>query len=136
MFDLGPQPRRRRPSLTPIIDVVFLLLVFFMLAARFGMDPTLSLATVPTGVSAYISAYNGAPRLIEVAPNGALFLNGMALPADTLVTRLEQLLPTPADIVVLRPRMGARSQDLVDVLLLLRAAQITNVKIVEGKNAF
>lgn len=132
MFDLGPQPRRRRPSLTPMIDVVFLLLVFFMLAARFGMDTTLSLAMVPTGVS----TYNGAPRLIEVAPNGALFLNGMALPADTLVTRLEQLLPTPADIVVLRPRMGARSQDLVDVLLLLRAAQITNVKIVEGKNAF
>ena len=132
MFDLGPQPRRRRPSLTPMIDVVFLLLVFFMLAARFGMDTTLSLATAPTGVS----TYNGAPRLIEVAPNGALFLNGMALPADTLVTRLEQLLPTPADIVVLRPRMGAQSQDLVDVLLLLRAAQITNVKIVEGKNAF
>lgn len=132
MFDLGPQPRRRRPSLTPMIDVVFLLLVFFMLAARFGMDTTLSLATAPTGVS----TYNGAPRLIEVAPNGALFLNGMALPADILVTRLEQLLPTPADIVVLRPRMGAQSQDLVDVLLLLRAAQITNVKIVEGKNAF
>ena len=34
---------RRRPSLTPMIDVVFLLLVFFMLASRFGMDAVLNL---------------------------------------------------------------------------------------------
>ncbi|NSY41645.1 biopolymer transporter ExbD, partial [Leisingera sp. ANG59] len=31
-------------SLTPMIDVVFLLLVFFMLASRFGMDTVLQLA--------------------------------------------------------------------------------------------
>ncbi|MEO0362761.1 MAG: biopolymer transporter ExbD, partial [Pseudomonadota bacterium] len=36
-FDLARAPRRR-PSLTPMIDVVFLLLVFFMLAARFGVE--------------------------------------------------------------------------------------------------
>jgi biopolymer transport protein ExbB len=39
------RPRiRRRISLTPMIDVVFLLLVFFMLAARFGQDQALPLA--------------------------------------------------------------------------------------------
>ena len=38
MFDFATQSRRRTPSLTPMIDVVFLLLVFFMLASRFGVD--------------------------------------------------------------------------------------------------
>ncbi|MEM8656825.1 MAG: biopolymer transporter ExbD, partial [Pseudomonadota bacterium] len=46
-FDLGPPPPSRRPSLTPMIDVVFLLLVFFMLAARFGQD--MALETTLTG---------------------------------------------------------------------------------------
>lgn len=35
-FRLGAPRRTRRPSLTPMIDAVFLLLVFFMLASRFG----------------------------------------------------------------------------------------------------
>ncbi|MEO1119875.1 MAG: biopolymer transporter ExbD, partial [Pseudomonadota bacterium] len=38
-IDLGPaRPRRRLVSLTPLIDVVFLLLIFFMLAARFSVE--------------------------------------------------------------------------------------------------
>ena len=32
-------------NLTPLIDVVFLLLVFFMLAAQFGRETALDLAT-------------------------------------------------------------------------------------------
>ena len=35
MFTFEEPHKVRRPSLTPMIDVVFLLLVFFMLAARF-----------------------------------------------------------------------------------------------------
>ena len=44
MLQFGPPRPRRKPSLTPMIDVVFLLLVFFMLAARFGQDVGLALA--------------------------------------------------------------------------------------------
>ena len=42
-MQLGPPLKRRKPSLTPMIDVVFLLLVFFMLAWRFGVDTHLPL---------------------------------------------------------------------------------------------
>lgn len=43
MFAFGSPPPRRRPSLTPMIDVIFLLVVFFMLAARFGAEGTRAL---------------------------------------------------------------------------------------------
>lgn len=43
MFTLGSPRPRRRPSLTPMIDVVFLMLIFFMLASRFGQETTLPL---------------------------------------------------------------------------------------------
>ena len=45
MISFGPPRPARRPSLTPMIDVVFLLLVFFMLAARFGQDTRLPMST-------------------------------------------------------------------------------------------
>ncbi|NDG47206.1 MAG: biopolymer transporter ExbD, partial [Flavobacteriia bacterium] len=43
MFDFQRSFHRRRPSLTPIIDVVFLLLVFFMLASTFTVDKKVNL---------------------------------------------------------------------------------------------
>ena len=43
MFAFASHRPRRKPSLTPMIDVVFLLLVFFMLASRFGQDNILPL---------------------------------------------------------------------------------------------
>ncbi|MEE2672314.1 MAG: biopolymer transporter ExbD [Myxococcota bacterium] len=41
-FDLSSR-KRRQASLTPLIDVVFLLLVFFMLASRFDVEGALPL---------------------------------------------------------------------------------------------
>ena len=57
-FDLGPRRRPRRMSLTPMIDVVFLLLIFFMLASRFGMDAVLPIAGGSEGAG---SDWQGAP---------------------------------------------------------------------------
>lgn len=59
---LGAARRRHKPSLTPMIDVVFLLLVFFMLASRFGQDVAIDL---PLGVASD-RPYQGPPRLIDV----------------------------------------------------------------------
>ncbi|KUF11238.1 ExbD/TolR family protein [Pseudoponticoccus marisrubri] len=125
MLDLPASPRRRRPSLTPMIDVVFLLLVFFMLAARFGL-PLSQPLTLPEAGSA--SDYRGPPRLVEIGPD-SLQLNGR--PVTDLPAALAELMRDNRDIVVLRARDGADVQRLSDVIDLLSAAGLTRIALVE-----
>lgn len=87
---------RRKPSLTPMIDVVFLLLVFFMLASRFGID-----AVVPLPLVSGDGAYDGPPRLVEVLPD-CVRLNGLVIAETALPTEMQRLTSTPADVIILR----------------------------------
>ena len=119
-----PRPRRR-PNLTPMIDVIFLLLVFFMLASRFGTDRALPLAFTGSG-----TAYSGPPRLVELAPSG-LSLNGRPIAPDALASALSALMQGPQDIIILRPRDGADLQALVTVMDSLGAAGFTRLVLVE-----
>ncbi|MBW4984788.1 biopolymer transporter ExbD [Mameliella sp. CS4] len=125
MPNLPTSPRRRRPSLTPMIDVVFLLLVFFMLVARFGGTEGLSLLlSSPDGGN----AYGGPPRLVSVLPEGVT-LNGQ--PITDLPAALRPLMTSPQDIVVLRPASGTGVARLVEVLETLRKAGLTGLTVVE-----
>ena len=131
MFDLGQTIRRKRPALTPMIDVVFLLLVFFMLAARFGSDQTLSVSA-PSPVA---STYTGAPRLIEVDDQNRLFLNGQMMQVDALIPAVMQLMTAPNDVVVLRPKSGTQVQSLVKAMTVLRDNGIDTIALVGHRDA-
>jgi biopolymer transport protein ExbD len=126
-FDLGPKRHPRRMSLTPMIDVVFLLLIFFMLASRFGMDVALPIAGGSEGAA---TEWQGAPRLVDVTPDDIL-LNGTAIAQADLVDAVAALLPDPADAVILRARDDADLQRLVIVMDALRDGGITNMILVE-----
>lgn len=121
-----PRPHRR-PNLTPMIDVVFLLLVFFMLSSRFGADQGLVLA-LPTGAAS--TAYDGPPRLVDVTPGGP-HLNGVAITADALPAALGALMASPGDTVVLRAQGGADLSALVAVMEALTAVGLTRLVLVQ-----
>ncbi|MEO1494183.1 MAG: biopolymer transporter ExbD [Pseudomonadota bacterium] len=123
---LGAERRRRRPSLTPMIDVVFLLLVFFMLSARFGLDNAIPIAPALSGGG----GYTGAPRLITVTADGVL-LNGTPIPQTELIGSVQALMPSEDAIIVLRVRGEASLQTLVDVLDLLQRGGINNTVLAE-----
>ena len=124
-MNLSHPIRRRRMSLTPMIDVVFLLLVFFMLAARFGIEGAVELS-----LGGGSGVYEGPPRLVDIYP-GDIRLNGTSLGQDALVPALNDLMDSPSDIVVLRTREGANVQSLIDVMELLSGAGFDALVLVE-----
>ncbi|MEC9434088.1 MAG: biopolymer transporter ExbD [Pseudomonadota bacterium] len=122
----APPPPRRRIGLTPMIDVVFLLLVFFMLASRFGTEGAIPVAASGAGGG----GYQGAPRLVEALPDG-FRLNGVVLTPEALTARLAALLPGPEAVVVVRARGGADLQRLTEAMDLVRAAGARRIALAE-----
>lgn len=118
---------RRRQNLTPMIDVIFLLLVFFMLAARFGAEDALPLQTATTTMGA---AYTGPPRLIDIGPQ-EVRLNGQVIAAADLAELLAPLISNPADAILLRAGDGTGLQALLQVMDDLRAAGFATLVLVE-----
>lgn len=127
MFAFAPRRAARRPSLTPMIDVVFLLLVFFMLAARFGVDVTLPLSTAGSA-----APYEGPPRLVVIDPEG-LSLNGISVTLEQLPDRLATLMQARDQAVLVQPRSGVDLQRMIDVIDRLSASGLSRIVVVPGQ---
>lgn len=120
-----PRARSRRGvNLTPMVDVVFLLLFFFMLASRFGPETSL-----PIALAGGDSEWSGPPRLVEVGSEGVMWLNGVSLAPGALPAELDRLMDDPSEPVVVAPRTGARVGDLTSALGALRTAGFSNLAV-------
>ena len=118
--------RRRAISLTPLIDVIFLLLLFFMLSStftRFAELPLQNAATAPDPADT-------PPLFLRVAPDG-MTLNGTALTLETLNAALSERRgeDEEAAVVLVSVAEGVTSQRLVDVLAALRSAPWVAVSV-------
>ncbi|MGF1624662.1 MAG: ExbD/TolR family protein [Alphaproteobacteria bacterium] len=137
----SPQPNRRRAggpaksliSLTPLIDVVFILLVFFMLASSFLDWRVVAVrAAAPTSESAVATGLQGAV-LVDVEADGTLRLSGQQLARDQLVARVAGLVAQRPDAgIILRPAPGVSMQALVDLIDLLTARGVSALSVQRG----
>ncbi len=125
-MQITPPRPRRKPSLTPMIDVVFLLLVFFMLAARFGQDVVIDL---PLSLVSD-KPYEGPPRLIDILPE-ELKLNGVTMPVEDLLPEIGRMMLSHSDAIIIRAREEADLQRIVDVMEQLAAAGYETLVLVE-----
>ncbi|TVS00545.1 MAG: biopolymer transporter ExbD [Rhodospirillales bacterium] len=121
--------RRRLISLTPLVDVVFILLVFFMLASSFidwrAID--LTVPAVPIAGAATEPLW-----LVDIGPDG-LRLAGEPVSPGVLAARLnERLAVAPEQRVLVRPAAGVPLQDAVDVLGTLSTAGVRRIALVEA----
>ncbi|WP_422050992.1 ExbD/TolR family protein [Shimia sp.] len=125
MLSLESQRTSRKPSLTPMIDVVFLLLVFFMLASRFGQDMSVPLMLGGSGQS-----YSGPPRLVDIYTD-TLRLNGVELELPQIAQQLDDLTKDPTDVVILRAREDTTMQRTVEVMEALGSAGFPALTLVD-----
>lgn len=122
----GIARRRRRASarlgLTPLIDVVFILMIFFMLASSFVKERQITLnAGSGTGGG------SDATILLTVTPT-AFRLNGRLIDATELGARIAA---SPATNIAIQPKNGATLQRLIDATDLARQSGAKNILLVE-----
>ncbi len=126
---LASKPPRRRAliTLTPLIDVVFILLVFFMLASSF-----LDWRAIELDAPASATAGGGMEGavLVEILP-GALRVSGQVVSIESLARAVsERIERVPTGRVLVRPAAGVPLQDAVDVLDRLSLAGINGISLV------
>jgi biopolymer transport protein ExbD len=125
-----PARRRALIGLTPLIDVVFILLVFFMLASSF-LDWRAIELNAPSQAQG-----GGSPEgalLIEVRADG-LRLGAERLNLDDLAERVAaQLRESEGRRVLVRPDAGVPLQRAVEVLDRLSAIGAERISLIRGR---
>ena len=128
-------PRRRRLiSLTPLIDVVFILLLFFMLASNFIEWRAIALNTPAHSASS--SATKDRAVLVRLARDGSIDLNGQVLTLQQLGEQLQPFLNrNPKQAVLVQPSADTELQTLVNLLDKLTAIGVQNLTLQEHRSA-
>ncbi len=130
-MDFGEHERAKSQlSIAPLIDVVFLLLVFFMLAGSFIRQTAFDLAMGQRPLPGEATAVVTGPLLVRVANNGRITLNGLVLPLDQLGGELLGRSDGDAEHkVTLRAGGGVAVQRLVSVMDRITGAGFHNIRL-------
>ncbi|WP_428036284.1 ExbD/TolR family protein [Amphritea sp.] len=114
-------------NLTPLIDIVFLLLVFFMLTAHFVDEKQIEL-TLPEAASAEAMT-EVEPVVVSIDPSGSFYINSEVVHGQLLEQRLQLLFSDNPDRLL---RIKADSQVSFDkVVTLLDIARLLHISHLE-----
>lgn len=124
------RPRRRAPEpqilVAPLIDIVFLLLIFFMLVTRF-LSPSIAVA-LPESTAGTIDDANS--RTVIVDREGVTYLDGNRMTLEEITSVLGRARESgELDVVRLQADRDTPFQHIVDALEAIRAARIVDVAI-------
>lgn len=128
-----PQYRTSRKygfNMTPMIDVVFLLIIFFLVSSHLARQETQVELQLPTAVSGQDDVDQLSPRMvINVKRDGSLWLAGRPIAIDQLKARFAALRDQEGDALEVRIR-GSRDAPYAvvePIMLACTEARIWNV---------
>lgn len=115
------------PNLTPMIDVILVIALFFMGAARFSDSEQAVELDLPTAATA--SAAPPAAVVIEVLAAGGVQLAGRPIAADALAAELLAVRAAGTTMVTVRGAKDATHGRMTEIYEACRAAGIPQVAI-------
>ena len=118
------------PNLTPMIDVVFQLLVFFMVATSF-MDPEREIdIELPEANAGEPAPESNEDIIINVFADGRLVVSGEDLDAESLLRRLKAAAQhDPKTPVTIRGDGSAQHKDIVSVMAACEQAGLHSLSV-------
>lgn len=124
---LHKAPRRKSIiGLTSLIDVIFLLLLFFMLTSTFlrytGFD--LSVAAAGDDAPAFETIL-----LVHLNADGTVSLNGEPVASSEVAVAIAEFHARGIEHAVLRPKGDVPVQLLVDTLEMLQSTELSSVSL-------
>lgn len=123
-----PRPRRRGDNLIPLINVVFLLLIFFMLAGTLSGPQPFSIVP-PTARSEALSELEHI--VVHIAVDGRVAVNGEILSKTRWPARMETMLAgRPDALVQVRADAQLRARAFLEVMRRLQAAGVQEIRLV------
>lgn len=122
-------PRSKaRIGLTPLIDVVFILLLFFMLTSTFVERTAVDVSTPSAAPSAADPA-----DILRIRLDGAgLQVNGAPVPVESLAATLAEQ-PRDTGGVIIEVVPGVPLDDTVAVMDIARAADLGPLSLIRGR---
>ncbi len=118
------------PNLTPMIDVVFLLLIFFMVTTTF-LDPERAIdIELPRAESGAEAQQQQDELIVNVEEDGTFVLDGITLSFDQLQDRLKGAAQHNAETpVTIRGHRRAQHQAIVQVMDACGVAGLSNLAV-------
>ena len=127
MWNQTSQYSRKRIILTPMIDVLFIILIFFMLVSSFNLDRGISIQSF----SELGSSINSKTIAVIDIEKDKRSINGLEVKIDNLADELINL-GTKKDIqIFLRPSEVLPVQDMIDVFDELLLENFQTIYILE-----
>ena len=118
-------------GLTPLIDVVFILFVFFMLSSSFTKWNTLQLSVVPN-IDDKISTKESNTSKVTLVSSTTVLLDSINMPFPDILRVLEERIDnSPQHIVLIEPEKSMNLQDFVTKLKQLQFVAAQNLMLIK-----
>ncbi len=126
MFVEKQSQRRVTLDMSPMMDIVFLLLIFFLVTSTFLPDSGMDLE-LPDSTTAVPS--DMAPTMISVAEDGAVQLDGEAITVEELQQRVAALPEADRQRITVRADARVDYGVIVGIIDALRNAGVTGLSL-------